>query len=82
MDIKLVGGPYDGDWVTGISELNTDYHHHPRYFIYLSGEIEPIFTPVNAGCDAQKIADIFPYKLERVYKTNIIWHYEYHYQGR
>ncbi len=74
MEIMIVGGQYDGEWVTVGS--------HPLPYINMYPKLEPLTAPLPIYVNPKATVDVLIYKLEMVRLSPQKWHYEYHYQGR
>lgn len=74
MEIMIVGGQYDGEWVTVGS--------HPMAYINMHPKLEPLTAPVERDVNPKANVDLLCYKLEKVWLSPQKWQYEYHYQGR
>lgn len=73
MDIKLVGGQYDGEWVNVGS--------HPMPYINMHPKLGPSTAYSPRYANPKATFDHLTYKLEKVWLSPQKWHYEYHYQG-
>lgn len=74
MEIMIVGGQYDGEWVTVGS--------HPMPYINMHPKLEPLTAPLSRDVNPKASVDLLCYKLEKVWLSPQKWQYEYHYQGR
>lgn len=77
MDIMLVGGQYDGEWI----RVDGDNQSPPMPYLNMHPKLGPLTKPVSAEVPNRKVY-LLVYKLERVDTSPPAWHYEYHYQGR
>jgi hypothetical protein len=78
MEIMLVGGPYDGEWVN----VDGDNWNPPMPYLNMHPKLEPLAKPLLNDVNPKATIDLLRYRLERVDTSNHRWHYEYHYQGR
>lgn len=78
MEILLVGGQYDGEWV----HVAGDESNPPMPTLSMPPKLEEF---INWRIEDEKpklVDDLLHYKLKRIETSNKKCHYEYHYQGR
>lgn len=74
MEIMIVGGQYDGEWVT----VGND----PLPYINMYPKLEPLTAALKRDINPNSAVDVLVYKLEMVWLSPQKRHYEYHYQEK